>query len=155
MCARIYTKIRTSVLVMFLCNNYLEEQGTIGTMIMSTIKYFLNVLIIVDFTTNLAVGMIAEMSTRDSDYYPVLAVDGSYRKLISTCASTYRTNPTAGSWWKVDLEAVYDIKMVMLLSRKHCCGETETLTLCKIVFIVYTGEFCTVIQLLVLLSPVI
>ena len=105
--------------------------GLFGTMIMSNIKYFLNVLIIVDFTTNLAVGKTAEMSSRQYEYHAELAVDGSYRKWQSTCATTYRNNPTVGNWWKVHLDAVYDIKMVMIIGLKHCCGETETLTLCK------------------------
>ena len=102
-------------------------------MVISNINYFLNVLIIVDFTTNLATGKFAEMSSRLNYYYPVSAVDGSYRTIwYNQCAVT--KNNTVGSWWKVDLDAVYDIKMVMLLSRKHCCGETETLTLCTIQF---------------------
>ena len=89
----------------------------------------LTMLIIVDFTTNLALGKIADMSSRQYAYYSALAVDGSYRNnWYGACAVTER-NLTAGSWWKVDLDAVYDIKTVMILNRPHCCGETETLTL--------------------------
>ena len=89
-------------------------------------------LITVDFTTNLALGKSADMSSRQYDYYPASAVDGSYRTIYYEYCSVTKQNLTAGSWWKVDLDAVYDIKMVMILSRRHCCGETETLTRCTI-----------------------
>ena len=126
--------------------------------ILSNIKYFLNVLMIVDFTTNVAVGKPTEMSSRQYDYYPVYAVDGSHLKWSSRCATTPRKKPTVGNWWKVHLDAMYDIKMVMIVGLKHCCGETETLTLCKIIFMVYTGGqglgLFFVFQILFLLSSV-
>ena len=119
--------------------------GLFGTMIISNIKYFLNVFIFVDFTTNLATGKFAEMSSRQNSYYPAFAVDVSYRNhWYGRCAVTKKN--TTGSWWKVDLDAVYDIKMVMILGQKHCCGETETLILCKIKFMVYI-LLCPVISI--------
>jgi len=33
-----------------------------------------------------------------------------------------KTSKARGSWWQVDLEAVYDIKLVVILNRRDCCG---------------------------------
>ena len=79
---------------------------------------------IVDFTANLALGMPTDMSETWEISLPAYAVDGKYsynRNPIFECANT--VNDRVGSWWQVDLEAVYDVREVMILSRVDCCGE--------------------------------
>ena len=78
---------------------------------------------IVDFTSNLARGMPTDMSEPWELSSPAYAVDGNYANSnpIFKCANTI--NDRVGSWWQVDLEAVYDIREVMILSRGGCCGE--------------------------------
>lgn len=40
-----------------------------------------------------------------------------------TAGSCSQTEPNVGSSWIVDLEAVYDIKKVVIFNRADCCGE--------------------------------
>ena len=79
---------------------------------------------IVDFTANLARGMPTDMSEMWEISTPANAVDGSYaynRNQIFECA--HAVHDRVGSWWQVDLEAVYDVREVMILGRGDCCGE--------------------------------
>ena len=45
--------------------------------------------------------------------------DGTLKR--SACASVYAHSGC--NWWKVDLEFVYDIKLVTILNRRDCCGK--------------------------------
>ena len=81
---------------------------------------------IVDYTTNLALGKPANMSSTRYGSAATRAVDGSYEvNDYSSCAQTITIGILRGSWWMVDLESVYDIKMVMILNRKNCCGKLD------------------------------
>ena len=77
---------------------------------------------LIDFPPNLALGKPTYMSSHVDDSTSEVAVDGSYRNtLVAHCSQTrpYRRY----SFWKVDLEAAYDIERVAILHRKECCGE--------------------------------
>ena len=57
-----------------------------------------------------------------------MAVDGSYATGSSAylaCAQTEKLSKRAGSWWQVDLEAVYVINSVKIYYRKCCCGKRD------------------------------
>ena len=77
---------------------------------------------------NVALGKPAKMSSRYYQSSAAMAVDGSYATGSTgydVCAQTMRLSKRAGSWWLVDLEAVYVINIVMIYYRKTCCGKRD------------------------------
>jgi len=78
---------------------------------------------------NVALGKPAKMSS--SRYYlstAAMAVDGSSAtgsSAYDVCAQTQHLLTRAGSWWLVDLEAVYVINTVVIYYRKTCCGKRD------------------------------
>jgi len=68
-------------------------------------------------------------------YYTPLTVNLARGKLVNAIHGDYigsldgshcmKTKPSVGSWLQVDLEAVYDIKLMVLLNRRGCCGELK------------------------------
>ena len=79
---------------------------------------------LVDFTTNLARGKPAEQSTHSIwSPTPTRAVDGNYDNNLKRKSCIQTLPNQVGSWWQVDLEAVYNIEEVLVLNRGDCCGE--------------------------------
>jgi len=71
----------------------------------------------------LARGKQAEQYGK-SRWNPNNAVNGDYTGLPRTLKGTHctQTSNKHGSWWQVDLEAVYAIKLVVITNRRDCCG---------------------------------
>ena len=69
-----------------------------------------------DLTGNLAVGKPATMSSMHSNYYPSRVVDGT-RDMTWLHSSCSHTLSEAGAWWKVDLQAVYLIREVIISNK--------------------------------------
>ena len=71
-------------------------------------------------TVNLARGRLTKQSSTGWGGSSFKAVDGkrdgNYRK--GSCTHTYRTN---NPWWRVDLEAEEDVKVVRIWNRADCC----------------------------------
>ena len=57
-----------------------------------------------------------------SRWNPNNAVNGDYTGTLHGTHCT-KTSKARGSWWQVDLVAVYDIKLVVILNRRDCCGK--------------------------------
>jgi hypothetical protein len=57
-----------------------------------------------------------------SHWNPNNAVNGDYTGTLPGTHCTQTSN-TRGSWWQVHLEAVYDVKLVVILNRRDCCGK--------------------------------
>ena len=71
-----------------------------------------------DLTGNLAVGKPTTMSSTHKNYYSSRAVDGTRDStwLHRTCSQTL-IQSSGAAWWKVDLQAVYLIREVIITNR--------------------------------------
>ena len=67
-------------------------------------------------STNLARGKQAEQFGK-SAWNPNNAVNGDYTGWDYKANHGTETSNSIGSWWQVDLKAVYDIKMVVILNQ--------------------------------------
>ena len=72
-------------------------------------------------SANLALGKPTKQSTTHKTYSSSKAVDGKKATALqeNSCAHTMGQK---GAWWLVDLEAVYEIRQVVIKSRGDCCG---------------------------------
>ena len=77
----------------------------------------------IDMTKNLAGGKPTEQSyTADPQYSARGAVDGRRNTEHLSCSAPGNKD---SAWWQVDLEAVYDIRVVALTGVPACCGKPE------------------------------
>ena len=77
---------------------------------------------VTDMTTNLARGKPTEQSsTKDTLHGSSNAVDVQTNSRWHACSVT---RAKGDNWWLVDLEAVYDIRVVTLTSAK-CCSKLK------------------------------
>ena len=74
----------------------------------------------VDWAGNLALGKPTTQSSNRHENDAWKAVDGS-RSGNNKLAMCSETKSAAGSWWKVDLGAVYVIRHVVITNREDCC----------------------------------
>ena len=82
-------------------------------------------LISVKYPTYMKVNLARGKQTTQfgkSRWNPNNAVNGDLTGTIQGTHCT-KTLKTRGSWWQVDLEAVYDIKLVVIRNRRDCCGK--------------------------------
>ena len=82
-----------------------------------TTRLYISVIHPTYFSINLARGKQAEQFER-SAWNPNSAVNGDYTGTLEGGHCTQTLKNTIGSWWQVDLEAVYDIKLVVILGRR-------------------------------------
>ena len=75
-----------------------------------------------DMSTNLALGKTTKQSSTFSGHSSSNAVDGNRDNTLqgNSCAHTMGQR---GPWWQVDLDAVYEIRQVVIKSRGDCCGQ--------------------------------
>ena len=75
-----------------------------------------------DMSTNLALRKTTKQSTTFGGYSSSNAVDGKRDNALrrNSCAHTWGEK---GPWWQVDLDAVYEIRQVVIKSRSDCCGQ--------------------------------
>ena len=72
-------------------------------------------------TNNLAFGKPTEMSSiYGNSFFAARAVDGD-RNSIMKALSCFHTKPEKAAWWRVDLQAVYMIREVILTNRAAAC----------------------------------
>ena len=84
----------------------------------------------VDWTKNLALGKPTRQSTTQGNGKPSKAVDGNRNSEFDSSSCTH-TKSKKGSWWQVDLEAVYEIRDVVITNRGDCCGKlNQTRSMC-------------------------
>jgi len=76
----------------------------------------------VDLTKNLALGKPTRQSSQYQDAGPNRAVDGNRNSYLDARSCTHTLN-TKGSWWQVDLEAVYEIRDVVITNRGDAAGK--------------------------------
>ena len=74
------------------------------------------------WSSNLALGKPTRQSTTQGNGKPSKAVDGN-RNSNFDASSCSKTQSKKGSWWQVDLEAVYEIRDVVITNRGDCCGK--------------------------------
>ena len=76
----------------------------------------------VDRTRNLALEKPTnQSSTSDPKHASSKAVDGNVNSDARKHSFTSTKGATGGSWWEVNLEAVYQIREVVITSRGDCC----------------------------------
>ena len=102
-----------------------------------------------DFISNLAIGK----DSAQSRWYKssVFGANGVRTGLLErgcTLAPYHKSFPTY-SWWKVELEYVYDVKLVMFLNRGDCCGELY-ITAYSVLIHIYTLGIISVRVLMLL-----
>ena len=71
-------------------------------------------------TNNLALGKPTEMSSRYQNCFASNAVDGDRNSKLDAL-SCFHTNTEKAAWWRVDLQAVYMIREVILTNRAGAC----------------------------------
>ena len=76
---------------------------------------------------NLAHGKPTKMSSTLGEFVSWRAVDGD-RDSMSFGHSCTQTRKEKDAWWQVDLQAVYNIREVVITNRGDCCGELECAT---------------------------
>ena len=76
----------------------------------------------VDLTENLALGKPTTQSGKHTRYEASNAVDGNIISNLDSGSCT-KTAKGKGSWWQVDLGAVYEIRKVVITNRGDCCGK--------------------------------
>ena len=94
------------------------------TRIRTNIKTYIG-LISVNYPIYMKINLARGKQTTQfgkSPWNPNNAVNGDLTGTIQGTHCT-KTSMTRGSWWQVDLEAVYDIKLVVILNRRDCCGK--------------------------------
>ena len=74
------------------------------------------------WTKNLALGKPATQSTLYDNGSPSKAVDGNGNNDFNAGYCTH-TKDSKGNWWQVDLEAVYDIRDVVITNRGDSVGK--------------------------------
>ena len=74
-------------------------------------------------TANLALGKPARQFSTYKTHTASKAVDGNKANFLSQGSCTHTVWSGKGVWWQVDLEAVYDIREVVITNRGECCGE--------------------------------
>ena len=77
------------------------------------------------FTFNLARGKQAQMWPSSRGSSADNAVNGDYSGYM-TDSGCMKTKASVGSWWQVHLDAVYDIKLVVILNRRDEKGNLDT-----------------------------
>ena len=115
---------------------------------------FLSASHLTDFTTNLAIGKQTAMSYWQM-WHSSLGANGVRNGTLEkgcTFAPYEKTYPTY-NWWKVDLEYVYDVKLVMFLNRGDCCGELYIPDYCVLIHY-YTLQIINVRVLVLLVGHV-
>lgn len=80
----------------------------------------------VDRTHNLALGKPTKQSSslNARDYGSSNAVDGNRQPHAGQRSCAITNGTVMGSWWEVNLEAVYEIGEVVITSRGDCCGKS-------------------------------
>ena len=77
-----------------------------------------------DLTNNLALRKPTSQSSQFRDARPNRAVDGNRNSYLDARSCTH-TLDRKGSWWQVDLGAVYEIRDVVITNRGDCCGKLK------------------------------
>ena len=76
----------------------------------------------VDRTRNLALEKPTNQSSvSDPKHASSKAVDGNVNSDATKHSCAITKGATGGSWWEVNLEAVYQIREVVITSRGDCC----------------------------------
>lgn len=73
---------------------------------------------------NLAWGKPTKQSSTNMFNYSSNAVDGKSDPM-STNRSCAITRLSFGSWWQVDLQAMYSIHEVVVTNLADCCGKSD------------------------------
>ena len=76
----------------------------------------------IDRSENLALGKPTRQSSQYQDAGPNRAVDGNRNTNLHASSCSHTLN-TKGSWWQVDLEAVYEIRDVVITNRADAAGK--------------------------------
>ena len=76
----------------------------------------------VNMAVNLALGKPTRQSSVQGVYYASKAVDGNKDSNLSH-GSCFQARQQRKGWWRVYLEAVYDIREVAITIRGDCCSE--------------------------------
>ena len=74
-------------------------------------------------SANLARGKPTKQSTTYQTYSSSKAVDGKMAYNLRDNSCSHAARAQKGSWWQVDLEAVYEIRCVIIKNRADCCGQ--------------------------------
>ena len=74
------------------------------------------------WSENLALGKPTKQSSTHGNAGPSRAVDGNRNSNFDSSSCTH-TQSKKGSWWQVDLEAIYEIRDVVITNRGDCCGK--------------------------------
>ena len=80
----------------------------------------------VDRTHNLALGKKTKQIATFYENHSDKAVDGNMNPDASNGGCAITPGTTGGSWWEVNLEAVYQIREVVITSRGDCCRKFWT-----------------------------
>uniref|UniRef100_K1QP89 Sushi, nidogen and EGF-like domain-containing protein 1 n=1 Tax=Magallana gigas TaxID=29159 RepID=K1QP89_MAGGI len=74
-------------------------------------------LVVINFLPNIALGKSAKQSSTKSDHNASYAVDGNRGTTFLVDRCTHTDDGDINPWWRVDLQAVYNITSVRILNR--------------------------------------